>query len=113
MANGFIWGIALIIFSNCFRYTTALPSLFLVGFISAVFMALNMTLMQFYFSDKMRGRIVSMSMMTFGIMSLSAVSFGAIAESIGTSASLHIAGLILCLFMTKFFLFYPKLRDVS
>jgi hypothetical protein len=53
-----------------------------------------------------------MSMMTFGIMPLSAVPFGAIAESIGTPASLHIAGLLLCLFMAIFFLMYPKFRDV-
>jgi len=113
VANGFVWGLMLIIFSRCFSYFTALPSLFFVGFVSAVFMALNMTLIQFYSSDEMRGRIVSMSMMTFGIMPLSAVPFGAIAESIGTPGSLQIAGLILCLFMAIFFVVYPRFRYVS
>jgi len=113
VANGFVWGVMLIIFSRCFSYFTALPSLFFVGFVSAVFMALNMTLIQFYSSDEMRGRIVSISMMTFGIMPLSAVPFGAIAESIGTPGSLQIAGLILCLFMAIFFVVYPRFRYVS
>jgi MFS family permease len=87
--------------------------LFLVGLMSAVFMSLNMTLMQLYSSDEMRGRIVSMAMMTFGIMPLSAVPFGAIAESIGTAASLEIGGLLLCLFATVFFFAYPKFRKVA
>ena len=110
-ANGLIWGLALFFFSRCFTYITALPFLFLVGFVSSVFMALNMTLMQMYSSAEMRGRIVSMSMMTFGIMPLSAVPFGALAESIGTPGSLQVAGIILCFFMIIFYFAHPKFRD--
>ncbi len=51
-------------------------------------MALNNTLMQVKSSDEMRGRMVSLSTMTFGIMPLSAVPFGAVAEKIGTPYSL-------------------------
>ena len=113
MTNGFVWGLTLIIFSHCFSYIKALPVLFFIGFASSIFMALNMTLMQFYASDEMRGRIVSMAMMTFGIMPLSAVPFGAIAESTGTPGSLLIAGILLCLFIIVFYCIYPKFRDVS
>jgi MFS family permease len=113
VANGFARGLSVVIFSRCLSYNSALPSLFLVGLMSAVFMSLNMTLMQLYSSDEMRGRIVSMAMMTFGIMPLSAVPFGAIAESIGTAASLEIGGLLLCLFATVFFFAYPKFRKVA
>ena len=113
VANSFTWGLLLIIFSRCLSYTTALPTLFLIGFMSAVFMSLNMTLMQQYSSDAMRGRIVSIAMMTFGLMPLSAVPFGAIAERIGTAHSLGIAGMLLCLFATVFFFAYPKFRHVT
>ena len=112
IANSFIWGLLLIIFSRCLSYTTALPALFLVGLMSSVFMSLNMTLIQHYTSDAMRGRIVSMSMMTFGLMPLSAVPFGAIAERIGTAHSLGIAGILLCLFVIVFFFAHPKFRHV-
>jgi MFS family permease len=111
IANGFIWGLALFFFSRCFTYTSALPFLFLVGFVSSVFMALNMTLMQVYSSAEMRGRILSMGMMTFGIMPLSALPFGALAERIGTPGSLQIAGIILCFFMVIFYFAYPGFRD--
>lgn len=113
MVNSFVWGLALVFFSRCLTYNTALPSLFLVGILSAVFMSLNMTLMQHYSSAAMRGRIVSMAMMTFGVMPLSAVPFGAIAEHMGTADSLGIGGLLLCLFAIGFFFAFPKFRHVA
>lgn len=113
MANGLMWGVALTLFSRCTTYTTALPALMLIGILSAVFMSLNMTLLQFYASAEMRGRIMSMAMMTFGIMPLSAVPFGALAESIGTADSLGLGGLLLCLFTVAFFVAFPKFRRVA
>ncbi len=112
VANAFVWGTALVLFSRCTSYTTALPALMIIGVLSAVFMSLNMTLMQSYSSPEMRGRIVSMGMMTFGVMPLSAVPFGALAEEIGTADSLGIAGLLLCLFTIVFFFVFPKFRKV-
>ncbi len=113
MAIGLVWGIVLIIFSHCDTYVTAMPVLFLMGFFSSMFMALNMTLMQSYASPEMRGRVISMAMMTFGIMPLSAVPFGAIAESIGTPGSIQIAGLALSLFIIVFFVVATKFRKVK
>ena len=111
--NGFIWGLALVIFSRTGSYITAVPGLLFLGMANAVFMALNMTLMQSYASPEMRGRIISMHMMTFGIMPLSAVPFGALAERIGTADSLQIGGYFLCLFVIIFFFAYPKFRKTD
>jgi MFS family permease len=112
LANSMTWGICLVLFSQSTSYSTALPFLFLVGLMSGVFMSLNMTLMQFYSSTEMRGRIVSMAMMTIGIMPLSAVPFGVIAEKMGTSSSLALSGLFLCLFTVTFRFAYPKFLKV-
>jgi MFS family permease len=113
VANGFLWGLSLVIFSRSFSYGTALPTIFLLGLMSAVFMSLNMTLVQQYSSIEMRGRVISMVMMTFGIMPLSAVPFGAIAERIGTADSLQIAGLLLSLFTVIFFFANRRFRAVD
>lgn len=113
LINSLAWGICLILFSQSASYTTALPFVFLVGLMSGIFMSLNMTLIQLYSSTEMRGRIVSMAMMTFGIMPLSAVPFGAIAENMGTANSLGLSGLFLCFFTVAFFFSYPKLRKVA
>ena len=111
--NGFAWGLALLLFSRCGSYHTAFPGIFVVGFMSSIFMALNNTLMQIKSSDEMRGRMVSLSMMTFGIMPLSAVPFGALAEHIGTPDSLMDAGVLLCAFIILFYIFTPNFRKVS
>jgi MFS family permease len=113
LGNSIVWGICLFIFSQTRAYPSALPFLFLVGFTSATFMSLHMTLMQSYSSVEMRGRVVSMALMSFGVMPLSAVPFGALAERMGTAGSLGLSGLLLCIF-TLFFLFlYPKIRKVA
>ncbi len=108
--NGFAWGLALFMFSRCGSYYTAFPGIFVVGFMSSIFMSLNNTLMQIKSSEEMRGRMVSLSMMTFGIMPLSAVPFGALAESIGTPDSLMTAGALLCVFIIFFYIFSPNFR---
>jgi MFS transporter, DHA1 family, staphyloferrin A biosynthesis exporter len=113
LANSLIWGTCLILFSQSTSYTTAIPFLFLVGLMSGLFMSLNMTLMQFYSTTEMRGRIVSMAMMTFGMMPLSAVPFGLIAEKVGTSESLALSGLFLCLFTVAFRFAYPKFLKIA
>jgi MFS family permease len=108
-----VWGACLLIFSRTATYATALPLLFAVGFTSATFMSLNMTLMQSYSTAEMRGRVLSMALMTFGVMPLSAVPFGAIAEATGTPDSLGLSGLLLCLFTAVYFLIYPKMRKIT
>lgn len=111
--NGFAWGLALLLFSRCGSYYTAYPGIFVVGFMSSIFMSLNNTLMQVKSSDEMRGRMVSLSMMTFGIMPLSAVPFGILAEHTGTPHSLTIAGALLCAFIIFFYIFTPNFRKVA
>ncbi len=111
--NGFAWGLALLLFSRCGSYHTAYPGIFIVGFMSSIFMALNNTLMQVKSSDEMRGRMVSLSMMTFGIMPLSAVPFGILAEHIGTPHSLTVAGALLCVFIIFFYIFSSNFRKVA
>jgi len=113
LAISLAWGLSLAIFSQATSYAMALPFLLLIGLLSAIFMSLNMTLLQFYASAEMRGRIVSMAMMTFGLMPLSAVPFGAVAESIGTADSLSLSGLLLSIFAVAFFFAYPKFRSVA
>jgi MFS family permease len=113
IGNGFFWGFMLILFSQTESYTTAIPGLFFLGTANAVFIALNMSLVQYYASPEMRGRIVSMNLMTIGIMPLSAVPFGAMAERIGTPDALQIGGASLTLFVLAFFLIHPKFRLID
>ncbi len=90
-----VWGLCLAAFAQTTSYALALPLLLLVGLASSVFMSLNMTLLQTHADPEMRGRIMSIGMMTFGMMPLSAVPFGIVAEQTGTPFALTLSGLML------------------
>ena len=113
VTNSAAWGVALALFSQTTSYGMAIPFLLIIGLLSAVFMSLNMTLMQIYSVPEMRGRVMSISMMTFGAMPLSAVPFGAIAERIGTPHALGLSGLLLAGFTIFFAICYPRFRKIA
>ena len=107
------WGISLTLFSQTTSFIVAVPFLLFIGLISSVFMSLNMTLMQIHASREMRGRVMSIGMMTFGAMPLSALPFGAIAERTGTPDALFLSGVLLAVFTVIFAFAYPSFRRLA
>lgn len=106
-----VWGLSLAAFSQVTSYLVAVPFLLLVGAVSAVFMSLNMTMLQVLAPPEMRGRMMAIGMMTFGAMPLSALPFGALAEATGsTPLSLFISGSLLAVVTLIFWAAYPTLR---
>ncbi len=113
IASCVAWGAGLAAFSQMTSYATAVPLLLFTGLVSAIFMSLNMTLMQVYSAPEMRGRVMSIGMMSFGVMPLSAVPFGAIAERTGTPDALLLSGVLLTLFTIAFAIGYPSFRKID
>ena len=107
------WGVALAAFSQTTSYAAAVPLLLLVGLASGIFMSLNFTMLQVYATREMRGRIMSIAMMTFGVMPLSAVPFGIMAEETGTPNALLLSGVLLTVFTVIFALAYPRFRHIA
>ena len=56
---------------------------------------------------------MSIAMMTWGVMPLSALPFGFLAERIGTPNALAISGLLLTVFTLLFAVLYPKFRQIA
>ena len=108
-----VWGVGLAAFSQTTLYWAAVPFLLLIGVISSVHMSLGMTMMQTLAAPEMRGRMMSIGMMTFGAMPLSSVPFGIVAERIGTPGSLFISGALLSIVALGFTLAYPAFRRVD
>lgn len=102
-----VWGIGLAVFSQMTSYMVIIALLLFVGLVSSMFMSLNMTLVQTYASPEMRGRMMSIVMMTFGAMPLSAVPLGALAERIGSPDALFVSGAMLVVFTVGFAVVYP------
>ena len=110
---GIVWGIMLVGLANSQIYPVAMPFLLIIGLISSVYMSLNMTLTQLSAAPEMRGRVMSIMMMTFGLMPIGALPFGTIAEYIGTANSLTISGALLALLIFAFGLAYPAFRRIA
>ena len=107
------WGISLAIFAQLTSFTIAIPFLIFIGLTSSLYMSLNMTMVQTKADPEMRGRTMSISMMTFGMMHLSAVPFGTLAEQIGTADSLTISGILLALFTIAFAITNKNFRKMD
>ena len=107
------WGISLAIFAQLTSFTIAIPFLIFIGLTSSLYMSLNMTMVQTKADPEMRGRTMSISMMTFGMMPLSAVPFGTLAEQIGTADSLTISGILLALFTIAFAITNKNFRKMD
>ena len=111
LASCLIWGVALAAFSQTTSYSVAVPFLLVLGLASAVFMSLNMTMMQILAPPEMRGRMMAIGMMSFGAMPLSALPFGALAEARDSTAdALFISGILLAVATLIFWVAYPTFR---
>ena len=113
LTSCFAWGVALAIFSQTSSFTLAVPFLIFIGLTSSVYMSMNMTMVQLHSNPEMRGRVMSISMMTFGMMPLSAVPFGTLAQRIGTADALFISGALLAVFTIFFTLFNKTFRNMD
>ena len=113
LTSCFAWGVALSIFSQTSSFTLAVPFLIFIGLTSSVYMSMNMTMVQLHSNPEMRGRVMSISMMTFGMMPLSAVPFGTLAQRIGTADALFISGALLAVFTIFFTLFNKTFRNMD
>ena len=108
-----VWGVGLALFSQTTSFAVAVPYLLAVGLLSSLFMSLNMTLFQVYAAREMRGRVMSIGMMAFGLTPLSALPFGALAESIGTPDALMVSGLLLTAGSLVLIIALPNLRRIA
>ena len=110
---GVFWGISLVGLANSMIFPVAVPFLIIIGLVSSIYMSLNMTLTQLSATPEMRGRVMSIMMMTFGLMPIGALPFGTIAEYIGTANSLTISGILLSLLTLAFAFAYPAFKRIE
>jgi len=110
---GIAFGIFLILFS--FSPSLLLASFFLVfvGAGSSMYMTLNYTLLMSYTPEELVGRVMSISMMTFGLMPLATLPAGALAEIFGAPLTVAGGGVILALFLIVVVVFQPRFRKLD
>ncbi len=92
------FGAFLIMFANSGNFYLSLILLLGVGLASSSYMAVNTTLLQINVEEGMRGRVMSMYIMTIGLFPLGVLPAGAIAQSTGVAFPITVGGAIIILF---------------
>jgi MFS family permease len=106
-------GIFLMAFALSPLFAVALPMLLMVGLASMVFQTVNNTVVTSVIPDHVRGRVMSVVMMSFGLMPLGAVPAGIAAEFIGTDIVVAIGGVLMIASVVAFYGVYPQFRSLD
>ncbi len=80
------------------------------GFISAVFLAVNNTLIQLHVDDAVRGRVLGIYVLTWGLLPVGTLPAGAIADAAGAPIALVVMSLVALVVMIAVAIWFPAVR---
>lgn len=106
------WGGALIAVAVGQSYVVILPALFVAGVFQMLYIVQNDTLVQFFASDRFRGRVIAAQMMINSLTTIGFLEIGAVAEAVSTTAALALHGIALIVMGLVTLLFRPAMRDL-
>lgn len=113
IGGAFSFGVCLIAFALSTHLYWSLLFLFGVGFSVVTSVAVTNTLLQKLVTDEMRGRVMSMFILTFiGTMPIGNLLAGAISQRYGAPKALAAGGVAIVLYVTFVAISNPRLRDL-
>jgi MFS family permease len=113
LASGVIMGASLFLFVNVPHLVAVLLLLGIVGAASSACMSLNNTLLQVNSQDELRGRVMSVYMMTWGLMPLGTLPAGVIADQMGVRLVVGAQGVLLALIYLAAAALSPRMRKLE
>jgi MFS family permease len=113
LGGDFAFAVCLICFSLSTKLVVSLVFLFLLGFGIVCAVAVTNTLLQKLVSNEMRGRVMSMFMLSFiGAMPIGNLIAGAASHRFGVQHTLAAGGLIIAVYVVIVTVRNPRLRDL-
>ena len=85
--------------------------LFAAGLMSAAYMAINQTVLQLKVEDEVRGRVLSIYLLTWGMLPIGQLPIGALADRIGAPSATALACAIALGCIALMALRFPSLRQ--
>lgn len=113
LAAALAWAVATAWFAHARDVGAALPLAALTGLFSAGFMSMNNSLIQLAVDRHMRGRVMSMVMMIWGLMPLGVVPVSFLAERIGVGPALGLSAVALALLTVAAAALLPEIRAID
>lgn len=113
LGGAFSFGICLIAFARSTQLIYSLISLFGVGFAIVTSVAVTNTLLQQLVTDEMRGRVMSMFILTFiGTMPFGNLLAGALSQRFGVRTTLAAGGLVIVIYVAIVTIRNRRLRQL-
>jgi MFS family permease len=108
-------GFALVLIVFALTPITTLGAILILGagFISAVFLAVNNTLIQLHVDDAVRGRVLGIYVLTWGLLPVGTLPAGAIADSAGAPLALVIMAVVAMALIILVALRFPAVRTAA
>jgi len=113
MLSGMMFGLSLVFFGMAGHLIVAMFFLFFVGAGGSMFLTLIMSLIMSNTPRDLIGRVMSIFIMTWGLMPLAALPAGALAEVYGAPLVVSAGGGILFLFLNAMSVIHPPLRRLK
>ena len=113
LLNGIGFGLFLMVFGFSGSLLMASVWLIFVGCTSSVFMTSTNILLMTNTPQELMGRVMSLFMMTFGLMPVGTLPAGALAEAVGAPFTVFLGGAILFLFLAVATTTQPYLRKLN
>jgi predicted MFS family arabinose efflux permease len=108
-----LFGVSLVAFSFVGWLPAALVLLGCAGISSSVYMATNMTLLQTLVPDALRGRVISVYMLCWGLMPLGTLPLGIVADHLGGPVAVALGGGLCAFFALVLGVSQPGLLEVQ
>jgi len=113
LGGAMLFGICITNFALTTRLALSLTFLFGLGFALVVSVALINTLLQKLVTDQMRGRVMSMFILSFlGTMPIGNIIAGAVSSHFGPQSTLAVGGLVVTVFAAGVAVFNKRLREL-
>ena len=107
-----LFGVTLILFALSTNFYFSLLILLFVGVVNTAYLSINNTLLQINSEDRVRGRVMSIFVMTFGLVGVGVLLVGELAEHLDVSLGVAIGGGLVLLFTLAMALWRPILRKL-
>src|SRR5690606_17258189 len=105
-----VWAISVLIFAQLSWIPAAALVLLISGLVSAGFLATNQTVLQLRSDEEIRGRVLGINMLTWGLLPVGQLPLGLLADVIGAPAATTIACVLALALIAQTTLRIPQLR---
>jgi MFS family permease len=105
------FGVLVMIFAITPAVWLATALLFVAGLMSAAYMAINQTVLQLKVEDEVRGRVLSIYLLTWGMLPLGQLPIGALADRIGAPAATALSCAVALGCVALIAIRFPSLRE--